>query len=163
VRKALRCVIAAFYIIAGISHILVPRPFMLITPDWVPYPFATIVITGAIEIALTQAALNGTPLKLAKDPLLLWINDPTLALEDPHPQLLNIRRVTFRSALIHLEVVPTDRFRRGQRASGRPHATNQMLMLGRATAQSMQIAIEKFQRFNPRGGGSTMQRNVPAS
>jgi len=51
VRKALRCVIAAFYVVAGISHILVPLPFTLITPDWVPYPFATIVITGVCEIA----------------------------------------------------------------------------------------------------------------
>jgi hypothetical protein len=41
-----------------------------------------------------------------------------LPLEDLDPQLLNIRGITFRSALIHLEIVPADRFRRGQRASG---------------------------------------------
>ena len=46
-----------------------------------------------------------------------------------------------------LEVISADRFRRGQGSPGCPHATDQVLMLGRAAAQSMQIAIEKFQRF----------------
>jgi uncharacterized membrane protein len=50
-RKLLRYLLSAFYIAAGTFHILVPRPFTLITPDWVPHPFATVVFTGMCEIA----------------------------------------------------------------------------------------------------------------
>jgi len=50
-RKLLRYLLSVLYIAAGLFHILVPRPFTLIIPDWVPYPFATVVFTGVCEIA----------------------------------------------------------------------------------------------------------------
>jgi uncharacterized membrane protein len=51
VRNALRCAISGLYIIAGIFHLLIPSPFVLITPDWVPYPPLAVAITGMCEIA----------------------------------------------------------------------------------------------------------------
>ena len=39
------------YLLAGILHVLNPAPFLTITPDWVPYPGAVILLTGLCEIA----------------------------------------------------------------------------------------------------------------
>lgn len=50
-RTALRLLLAAAYLAAGILHVLVPRPFLGITPAWVPYPATVILFTGLCEIA----------------------------------------------------------------------------------------------------------------
>ncbi len=50
-RAALRVLIAAAFLFAGVVHILSPAPFLRITPDWVPYPALVIVVTGACEVA----------------------------------------------------------------------------------------------------------------
>ncbi|WP_458095152.1 DoxX family protein [Roseomonas sp. WA12] len=50
-RDAARWVLAAIYFVAGIFHLVVPDPFLLITPDWVPFPRQVILLTGLCEVA----------------------------------------------------------------------------------------------------------------
>lgn len=45
-----RCLLAAFYAFAGYKHIVMPDPFVAITPDWVPYPEQMVYWTGVAEI-----------------------------------------------------------------------------------------------------------------
>lgn len=47
----MRWVMAIFYAVAGAAHLLVPEKFLLITPSWVPFAFAVIVVTGLCELA----------------------------------------------------------------------------------------------------------------
>jgi uncharacterized membrane protein len=42
----------AAMIVAGLSHLGRPEPFLQHLPDWMPWPDATIAVTGMIEIAL---------------------------------------------------------------------------------------------------------------
>jgi uncharacterized membrane protein len=56
-RLALRGVLAAVYMLAGILHIAIPDKFVLIVPDWVPWPHATVIFTGLCEIAGSVALL----------------------------------------------------------------------------------------------------------
>ncbi len=44
-------VLAIFYAAAGYFHIVAPKGFLTITPDWVPFPEAVIFWTGIAEIA----------------------------------------------------------------------------------------------------------------
>lgn len=46
-----RWVLSALYLSAGVLHLAVPGPFLLITPAWVPFPGAVIAVTGLCEIA----------------------------------------------------------------------------------------------------------------
>jgi uncharacterized membrane protein len=50
-RRVMRWIMAAFYLPAGILHFTIPGKFLLITPDWVPFPRQVIFITGLCEIA----------------------------------------------------------------------------------------------------------------
>jgi uncharacterized membrane protein len=50
-RRVARWVLAALYLFAGILHIAVPAPFLMITPDWVPFPRQVILGTGLCELA----------------------------------------------------------------------------------------------------------------
>ncbi len=45
-------VMAAFYILAGISHFRIPKFFLAITPPWVPAPEKVNILVGIIEIVL---------------------------------------------------------------------------------------------------------------
>ena len=56
-RTILRWVLAAAYLVAGIAHIAIPRPFLGITPAWVPYPVQIILLTGLCELAGAIALL----------------------------------------------------------------------------------------------------------
>lgn len=47
----MRIALAAFYLAAGLLHLHRPESFLLITPDWVPYPREVILLTGMCEIA----------------------------------------------------------------------------------------------------------------
>ena len=47
---AIRWAIVLLYVIAGVLHILLPTPFLTITPNWVPWPAQVIFITGLCEI-----------------------------------------------------------------------------------------------------------------
>jgi uncharacterized membrane protein len=50
-RTVMRWIMAAFYLMAGIGHVLRPNVFLPIVPDWVPLPRETILVTGICEIA----------------------------------------------------------------------------------------------------------------
>ncbi len=50
-RLALRIMIAALYLAAGVLHVDAPGGFLPIVPDWVPYPREVVVYTGFCEIA----------------------------------------------------------------------------------------------------------------
>jgi uncharacterized membrane protein len=50
-RRVARWILATVYIIAGILHITVPEPFLLIMPGWVPFPHQVIFGTGLCEMA----------------------------------------------------------------------------------------------------------------
>jgi uncharacterized membrane protein len=50
--RRLSCwLLAAIYLFAGIVHIHRPGFFLAVVPDWVPYPYQTVLLTGACEIA----------------------------------------------------------------------------------------------------------------
>jgi uncharacterized membrane protein len=51
IRTALRYILSAVYLIAGIAHLRSPGGFLQITPAWVPYPEQVVQITGLCEIA----------------------------------------------------------------------------------------------------------------
>ena len=63
-RDVARWVLAAIYLVAGIFHLATPDTFLLITPGWVPFPRAVILLTGVCEIA-GAAALMGRRLRRA--------------------------------------------------------------------------------------------------
>ncbi|RZJ96488.1 MAG: hypothetical protein EON88_07340 [Brevundimonas sp.] len=50
-RRIARWVLAGLYLAAGVLHLLVPGPFLTITPDWVPFPAGVVRLTGVAEIA----------------------------------------------------------------------------------------------------------------
>jgi uncharacterized membrane protein len=50
-RIALRWLLVAAYIFAGIAHVRSPGVFLRITPAWVLWPYQTIIVTGLCEIA----------------------------------------------------------------------------------------------------------------
>ncbi|MDP5104129.1 MAG: DoxX family protein [Erythrobacter sp.] len=50
IRMVLRWVLAAFYALAGVIHLIRPEPFLIITPAWVPAPHAVVLLTGVAEI-----------------------------------------------------------------------------------------------------------------
>ncbi|WP_430442353.1 DoxX family protein [Shinella sp.] len=49
--------LSAFYGFAGVLHIVMPKPFLGITPAWVPEPKAVIFLTGLCEIVGAVALL----------------------------------------------------------------------------------------------------------
>jgi uncharacterized membrane protein len=50
IRIILRWVLAAFYGVAGVIHLILPAPFLTITPLWVPAPDWVVLLTGVAEI-----------------------------------------------------------------------------------------------------------------
>jgi uncharacterized membrane protein len=50
IRAALRWVLAVFYGLAGVIHLVKPAPFLTIMPAWVPAPEAVVLLTGVAEI-----------------------------------------------------------------------------------------------------------------
>ncbi len=50
IRTALRWLLAAFYGIAGVIHLVRPAPFLTIMPAFVPGPEAVVLWTGVAEI-----------------------------------------------------------------------------------------------------------------
>ena len=50
IKSALRWVLAAFYALAGVIHLIRPAPFLTIMPAWVPAPEAVVLLTGVAEI-----------------------------------------------------------------------------------------------------------------
>jgi uncharacterized membrane protein len=64
-RAVMRVVLAAFYIAAGIAHLLAPAQLLAITPSWVPFAPQVIFITGLFELAASAALLSGIQRKSA--------------------------------------------------------------------------------------------------
>lgn len=56
IRAALRWAIALLYTVAGYFHLAAPKPFLAITPGWVPAPDWVVTLTGVAEL-LGAAAL----------------------------------------------------------------------------------------------------------
>lgn len=54
-RTGLRWLLAAFYLIGGVFHLVRPRPFLAITPQWVPAPEWVILLTGLAELTAAPA------------------------------------------------------------------------------------------------------------
>jgi uncharacterized membrane protein len=50
-RPAVRFVLAVVFLAAGVLHLLIPEPFVDITPPWVPFAPIVIAVTGLAEIA----------------------------------------------------------------------------------------------------------------
>jgi uncharacterized membrane protein len=50
-RTVMRWIMAAFYIVAGVGHVLRPESLLPIVPDWVPLPRQVILVTGLCELA----------------------------------------------------------------------------------------------------------------
>lgn len=50
-RLTVRLLLAAAFLTAGVLHLLVPAPFLTITPAWVVFAPQVIALTGAAEIA----------------------------------------------------------------------------------------------------------------
>jgi uncharacterized membrane protein len=50
-RRRCRIGLSVFYGLAGVLHIAIPKPFIGITPVWVPDAAEVIVLTGICEIA----------------------------------------------------------------------------------------------------------------
>lgn len=46
----LRVLLALVFLAAGLLHLIVPGPFLEITPDWVPWPERVVRLTGLAEI-----------------------------------------------------------------------------------------------------------------
>jgi uncharacterized membrane protein len=59
-RTVLRWVLSALFLTAGVAHMLVPEPFLKITPDWVPFGSQVIFLTGLCEIVGALALLTKT-------------------------------------------------------------------------------------------------------
>jgi len=51
IRVGFRILLVIFYLGAGILHLVAPRGFIAITPDWVPFPHFMVAFTGVAEIA----------------------------------------------------------------------------------------------------------------
>ena len=58
IRAAMRWVLAAFFVAAGIAHLLAPDKLLAITPSWVPLAAQVIFITGVLELAGAVALLT---------------------------------------------------------------------------------------------------------
>lgn len=58
IRTMARVVLALLYAAAGVLHIAAPKPFLAITPGWVPFPAWTILFTGLAELAGAAALLQ---------------------------------------------------------------------------------------------------------
>jgi uncharacterized membrane protein len=50
-RAIMRWVMAAFYVAAGIAHLVAPDQLLAITPSWVPFAPQVIFATGLCELA----------------------------------------------------------------------------------------------------------------
>jgi uncharacterized membrane protein len=54
-RAAMRAVIAAIFVAAGVAHLLATDVLLQITPSWVPYPRELILTTGLLQFVAAAA------------------------------------------------------------------------------------------------------------
>jgi uncharacterized membrane protein len=97
-RRVLRYLLALAYFATGWLHLLQPRPFIAITPAWVPAPEQVIALTGVAEIvgavALAQwrspALRRGAGIAFALYAVCVFpanINHMLIDMAQPHPAL----------------------------------------------------------------------------
>jgi uncharacterized membrane protein len=65
IRIVLRWIMAVFYVAAGVIHLAAPERFLPIVPDFVPKPYAVVLVTGLCEIAGSVALLTRRLRRLA--------------------------------------------------------------------------------------------------
>ncbi|NWC94906.1 DoxX family protein [Pseudomonas sp. IPO3778] len=53
----MRLLLAVFYFVAGCFHLYATQGFVSIVPDWVPYPYSVVVLTGIGELLGALALL----------------------------------------------------------------------------------------------------------
>ena len=58
VRAAMRWLLAALYVAAGIAHLRAPDQLLAITPSWVPLAPQVIFLTGLYELVASAALLT---------------------------------------------------------------------------------------------------------
>jgi uncharacterized membrane protein len=68
----MRWALAAFYLVAGITHLVAPDKFLPIVPDFVPLPREVVLATGVLEIAGSLALLTTRLRRLAGVMLALY-------------------------------------------------------------------------------------------
>lgn len=61
-----RWLLASPYIAAGVLHLALPRPFVSITPSWVPAPSLVVAVTGVAEILGAAALVQGWSKRLRR-------------------------------------------------------------------------------------------------
>src|SRR5689334_18879730 len=76
-RTAMRWLMAIFYAIAGLGHLVAPDKFLAITPDWVPLAPQVVLITGLYELAgavalITKPLRRWAGIALAAYALCVW-------------------------------------------------------------------------------------------
>ena len=71
-RAVMRAAMAAFYLAAGIVHLVAPEAFLPIVPDWVPLPRETVLVTGVCEIAGSVGLMTPPLRRLAGIMLVLY-------------------------------------------------------------------------------------------
>jgi uncharacterized membrane protein len=54
-RLVMRIILAIFFGLAGLAHLIAPADFLKITPDWVPFAPAVIAVTGLFELVCAAA------------------------------------------------------------------------------------------------------------
>ncbi|TKR27887.1 DoxX family protein [Natronomonas salsuginis] len=64
-KRPLLYVMALSYIIAGITHFIIPEAFAQIVPPMLPYPLVLAYLSGVAEIALGVGLLSSRTRKLA--------------------------------------------------------------------------------------------------
>ena len=57
-RSLARLLMAGIYLAAGLAHLIVPAPFVVITPSWVPLPELMVALTGLMEIVGAVALMT---------------------------------------------------------------------------------------------------------
>lgn len=71
-RTALRWLLSAIYLLAGVLHIAAPRAFLTIVPEWVPFAGEVVFLTGLCEIAGAIGLMTGRWRRLAAVMLALY-------------------------------------------------------------------------------------------
>lgn len=66
IRAAARLALALFYFAAGVIHIVSPRPFLIIMPQWVPAPEAVVLWTGIAELLGAVGLAQGASLPIRR-------------------------------------------------------------------------------------------------
>ena len=71
-RAVMRWLMAVFYVVAGVGHLLRPEAFLPIVPEVVPFPRQVVLVTGLAEIAGARALVTVRLRRLAGIMLALY-------------------------------------------------------------------------------------------